>query len=227
MLPHLEKSGKAHSADAIDIGSRFDLELITRPGIRFPPLFKKSLRVWLVLGGVGKRSRRTFGAVWCEEWNDKMLGEVPIQTINEYMEYSKRVLEDAVGNQSELGSVYSNNIPPFPTLNPAHSQVIICKHSFNSAKAANVALFRDLLCTNKFKNKPVFGYALPRDRLASPLIAQVRMFKGKYYLVLTAMRSDSTSKKKEADRINWNDLRDFLKEAKTMWDGEVIWGNLA
>ncbi len=224
MLPHREGGSENPSpALAIDTGQWFELALITRPGIELPLFFKKSLRVWLVLGGLGKRSRRTFGALWTTKWNESLLGKVRPQSIEDYTEYVRQVVQNAVGDPSKFQSIYgSGEIPPFPTLNPSHSQVLICREAFDSAKDANKALF-GILRSNKYRpNEEVFGYSSKKERRASPLIAQVRRFRGDYYLILTAMRSTGGEK-----RVDWRILSSFMKDAKAEWSGETVWGGLS
>jgi len=81
------------------------------------------------------------------------------------------------------------------------------------------ALFTNLLRTPKYipHDERSFGYAMG-GRRASPLIAQVRKIGDKYYPVLTVMRS-----KPDKD-INWHVLNDFMKDAKSRWQGIDVWG---
>lgn len=224
MLPHREGTDKNPSpALAIDINQQFKLDFITRPGASLSPSFKKSLRVWLVLGGLGKRSRRTFGALRVTEWEQKLLGKIRPRTIEEYTEYVRQVLQDAVGDPSTLQSIYRRDeIPPFPTLNPSHSQVLVCQEPFDSAKDANKSLFRILRSDEYRPNEKVFGYSSAGERRASPLIAQVRRFGRNYYLILTAMRSSGGRK-----HVDWRILSSFMNDAKAEWNGETVWGGLS
>ena len=55
-------------------------------------------------------------------------------------------------------------------------------------------------------------------RRASPLIAQVRRIGGHYYPVLTAFRSEPSS------RIDWNVVRDFMRDAQSRYSGIHVYG---
>ncbi|HRE46686.1 MAG TPA: type III-B CRISPR module RAMP protein Cmr1, partial [Aggregatilineales bacterium] len=60
MLPH-RSNGKS-LAKAFKQGQTFDLQVVTRPGVKIPNAFQRALYTWFLLGGLGKRSRRMFGA---------------------------------------------------------------------------------------------------------------------------------------------------------------------
>jgi len=64
MLPHRpDKKGQSWQ-EAISPGQKLMLEIVSQPGNeKIPPTIMGTLGIWLLLGGIGKRSRRMFGAL--------------------------------------------------------------------------------------------------------------------------------------------------------------------
>jgi len=233
MLPHRSESGKRALAPALSEKTRFQLTFLVRPHIEFPADFSNALAVWLLLGGIGKRSRRTFGALqftapmsrvevlkirsraFYKTW-DSTLGD--LQSYKNGLEYT---FEKAFKNVS---FATLKTLPKFPVLHPDHCRVILCKRPFDSAEEANRGLFA-LLRSPTFRPtdgvyQAAFG-GVSKERRASPLHAQVRKLSGKYHLVLTAMRSQD-----EWERRDWEHLAKFLQAAASEFDGDTVWGNL-
>ncbi len=218
-----------------DIGGRFTLELSTPPGVPFPDEVAHAVSIWLLLGGVGKRSRRMFGAVqlhgkpkrskghpvnkadfgWWKLWSD--LQQQPHLFREEqdtHMLITKHVLETHVQHTKRASR------PTYPTLHPRYSRVIVGMLPFETAEEANRKLF-DLLRKPKFREyEEMFGFAAS-DRRASPLIATVRRFDEAYYPVLTVMRSPLHKKNKSE---NWQIVDEFMDESETVFQGETVWG---
>lgn len=218
MLPH--RSSNRSPQPAIEEGGQFKLDLVTRPGIKFSADFIRILGVWLLLGGIGKRSRRMFGAFgfqWLEQQNiTQTLGFAAISTPDELAAAINTVLKKAVGEQPPV----MQNIPAFPTLHPAHSRVVVGRRGYDDGEAVMTSLFQDLLRTDTYRaQEKSFGQAMG-GRRASPLIAQVREIGGKFYPVLTAMRA------KPDQNIRWEVVSRFMQDAKRLWNGIEAWGTL-
>ncbi|GAB4548626.1 MAG: hypothetical protein OHK0023_12020 [Anaerolineae bacterium] len=218
MLPH--RSSNRSPQPAIEEDGQFKLDLVTRPGIKFSADFIRILGVWLLLGGIGKRSRRMFGAFdfqWLEHQNiTQTLGISRIRTPDELANAITTVLKKAVGEQPPA----MQNIPAYPTLHPAHSRVVVGRRGYDDGKAVMTSLFQDLLRTDTYRaQEKSFGQAMG-GRRASPLIAQVRKIDGKFYPVLTAMRA------KPDQNIRWEVVSRFMQNAKHLWNGIEAWGTL-
>lgn len=202
MLPH--RAEKRSPQDAIRAGSELTLELVTRPGIKMPRNAYEAAYLWMLLGGIGKRSRRMFGAFKSEK--------VLPADVTHWAEGIKDRLNKNIDASAQLTMT-----PAFPTLHSQFSRVIIGMEPFKSAEEANRQLF-GLLRSEKYRDRREFGY-VEGGRRASPLIAQVRKFGEQYYPVLTAMFSQEPG-----ERMDWTILDNFLKDAMGQWNGVQIWG---
>lgn len=213
MLPHREfGGGNVSRALAITANQRFSLQLVTRPGVDLPADALNALKVWSLIGGTGKRSRRMFGAVRLSS-KDEAWYATP-QTVDELIALTGTTLKAVIGAPPKRAS-----IPDWPTLHPQHSWVVIGREDCGSAKEANQALFGLLRDTHRpYRNESdTFGFATG-GRRASTLHAQVRQIGDAYYPVLTALRSQPEQ------RIKWKVLADFMNEATRHFNGETVWG---
>lgn len=210
MLPHRSTERDRSPQEAIQPNSEFGLELVTRPGMKVSSRLMNAAFVWLLLGGLGKRSRRMFGS-FSVEWAGNMLSEKTPDGLAAFI--NKRI-----GMQIKTPSPRPT-IPDFPTLHPDHSRIIIGTTGYGTQREAVTVLFRNLLRSDNYRAvERSFGYAM-NGRRASPLIAQVRDLNGKFYPVLTAMRS-----KPDRD-IQWSKVVEFMEDARALWNGIEVWGN--
>lgn len=206
MLPHKNTEHERSPSWAIQPEWKVKLELVTRHG-DLPQEALHALHVWALLGGLGKRSRRMFGAFKLSKGGAPNYDspEALITVIRQTLEAAGCNASTAVG------------VPDFPTLHPKHSWIIVGKRGYEDYEEAVVSLFRDLLRNSTFRPKQdSFGRANPRR--SSPLIAQLRRINGRYYPVLTALRA------KPDRRIDWNTVRDFMNAAAQRFNAEKVWG---
>ncbi len=216
LLPH--RDSRRGRASAIAEEQKFTIACSTPPGVPFPSLFKQTLAVWLLLGGLGKRSRRMFGGVYLR--NVQGDGDANLERLaaadiwEEWVDTAKEILH---------GIESTRNIPSpsFPTLHPNHSWVMIGHRPYRDAEEANVELFHRLLRHADYRNhgEKLFGRAMG-GRQASPLIAQVRRIGDELYPVLTYMRTSRYPKSRDIATLN-----EFFDDAKRLLDAEVIWGS--
>lgn len=224
MLPHRRGTDKPPSpAPGIKIGQQLLMTCSTRPGVAFPEGFIEALITFLQLGGVGKRSRRMFGAIRLikvEKSENFPAERLPRpKTPEDYAQWIRSELERALPANKPLANWLPE--PSFPTLHPRWSQIIVGQLGFTSAEEANRTLFLDLLRTNEFRRyEYMFGFAA-RNRRASPVIAQVRRMNNEYYPVLTAMRSPIRPPNANSD---WSIVDRFMEAAKEKFDGILAWG---
>jgi len=210
-LPH--RTERRSPAPAIPLGYSASLEVVTRPGVIIAPDAWAALKVWALLGGIGKRSRRMFGSI-----DVQSRGEpgwfAPSASADGLMTTIRETLTSAVGAHGTMVK------PNFPTLHPDHSWVIVGTKTYSDPEQANMDLFRDLLRIPHFRSKEqTFGQAMG-GRRSSPLIAQLRRVgsDGEVVPVLTAMRSTP-------DRnIDWGHMKDFMKAAERYFEGQTVWG---
>lgn len=218
MLPHREfGGGKVSPALAIREETPFTLMCQTRPAVKMPELVDQALAVWLLLGGVGKRSRRMFGspglrgASGVEESNLLAWAAQPIQSPDELQNRVQQLLSQIIGDGGPLHS-----IPSFPTLHPRFSRVVVGGDDLGSAKDANQKVFGLLRGKYKQYGDDYFGRAMG-GRRASPLIAQVRRLGDGYYPVLTYMVSKPM--KPDLSVVNR-----FMNDAEKEFGGKTVWG---
>jgi CRISPR-associated protein Cmr1 len=223
MLPH---KGKNPSKRGIDESAQFWLDIVSRPTLAFDdPLWaemRNIISVWLLLGGLGMRSRRInggFDLVNYEPFEENMKPKwwnEPHETVQDLIDVIKNQINEVVPPNKAAPS--SGGLPKFPQLHPEHSQIMVCKKPFNNSADADKALFSSNLLHNpKYHNKSVFGGISPRR--PSPLIAQTRLVNDQVYLVLTAMRSKPP--------VNgWELMKDFLDDCERQLQGKTVWGGL-
>jgi len=212
MLPHKANPRERSEAKAIPEGYSAALELVTRPGVPLPNQALTALQVWALLGGLGKRSRRMFGAVDVRLREGAIEWLPPLNSADAYAQ----TIHDVLTHVVQPGALTAD--PAFPTLHPKNSWVLVGKETFADPIEANVALFRDLLRIDQFRaHEQTFGQATG-GRRSSPLIAQVRRTTDGYIPILTAMRS------KPDRNIKWNILCDFMDAATNRFAAVTAWG---
>ncbi len=206
MLPHKDGERERSPSWAIQPNWQVSLELVARKGA-LPERALHALHLWSLLGGLGKRSRRMFGAFKlsgddapCYNSPEELIGAI------------KQTLNKAIAQVNPMP-----DIPEFPTLHPKHSWIIVGKRGYDDYEEAVISLFCNLLRSPRFRPyQDSFGGIHPRR--SSPLIAQLRQIDDKYYPVLTALRAKPDSK------INWNVVRGFMEAATRHFDAEKVWG---
>jgi CRISPR-associated protein Cmr1 len=237
MLPHRigENRGRRAPAPALAPETHFQLQVITRPNEMLSREMADALALWLLIGGLGKRSRRLFGAfelteplgidvkaqfgeaVWHDTWSRQ------IASVKTYIDALRKYTLKKIF-KGKAAAPLNGTMPRYPTLHPEASRIVVCKQPFQSYHEANEALFGKLRSREFNPDDPSYQAAFGgvyRERRASPLHAQVRRFEGSYHLILTAMRSQA-----ERERRNWKLLNQFMDKAVEDWSGEDVWGKL-
>lgn len=228
MLPHRSQGGSGASPsaelEAVKSDTNMELCFITRPGVDvFPQKFAPALSLWLLLGGLGKRSRRMFGAPHIRKITaqpETLLKEAWWTELPRTQERFVDVLKERLTDYLPVGELPSSpDVPSFPTLHPSHSWIIVGKERFRDYEEANRELF-SLLRNEKYRpHSDYFGFVRGSQRRASPLIAQIRQFEDHCYPVLTFMRS-----RPYPQNVNWKIVNEFMKDAIDKFDGEIVWG---
>lgn len=214
MLPHRSTRRDQSPAYAIPPKQRCTLYLVSRPGLNVPQLASRAAQVWFLLGGLGKRSRRMFGA-----FNALIKGEQPA-TADQLVKLTEIKLHSFLPDPSKVANTYPpGQLPEFPTLHPAHSRVMVGSRGYDEVEELMTELFQRLLRTQRYRDNRVFGSAMG-GRRASPLIAQVRKVKDSYYPILTVMRSQRRGER----LLDWHLYDDFFSEAEQLFEGKTVWG---
>jgi CRISPR type III-B/RAMP module RAMP protein Cmr1 len=214
MLPHRENSGGNVSSVMALTAARYQLRLTTRPGKPIAEGAWNALQLWSLLGGVGRRSRRTFGAVDIRkmEGNPQDWYTYP-NTPEAWAERIKEIIQ-------KINPPTASSTPAFPTLARNYSRILVGTEGFATQKEANQHIFRALLRNKTYKPKERTFGSVQGGRRASPVHIQVRKINDGFYPVLTAMWSlpDRGMEKKV--------MSDFMNDAKTELKAIDVWGDL-
>jgi CRISPR-associated protein Cmr1 len=212
LMPHRSDTKSQSLALAIDEAQRFEVQLVTRPGAKFTRSIFAPMQVWGLLGGVGKRSRRMFGAIYVPG----LFEEGDPTTIEGFSDLIPKILgaKFACGDPATLQGVY-RQAPAYPTLNPRYSCILVGQASVESATEGNRQLFGLLRSKRYLQHERVFGYA-SGGRRASPLIAQVKKVGDELYPVFTLMRSSDNREVKV--------LNDFMRDLRAEFGAQIVWG---
>lgn len=224
-VPH--SSQRRFQSKALVPETYFELRYITPPSMRYPTELSHATSLWLLLGGLGRRSRRMMGSVQMEMRPKKKTLELDELSFPTWWRNWEKIqvrpdqlpklvataLETCFLNQELLGNI---NLPSFPTLHPRYSRILVGQQSYGTAEEANIAFFNVIRQTTYRAHEDMFGHATG-GRHASPVIAQVRLFDGKYYPIITAMRSSTL-------RGDWEIVDNALNELKDKLECEEVWG---
>jgi CRISPR-associated protein Cmr1 len=212
MLPHREGGSNPVSPAKAIIEATYRLMLVPRP---LQPLDKavwQGFKLWSLLGGVGRRSRRMFGGVSVSAQSDVTQAQwyAPPQTPQDIADTIKALLKE----QKPV-----NQTPEFPILAPNKAWIVVGQEAFGSAKEANQAFFR-VLRNNKYRAKSNnFGSVRP-VRFASPVHAQVRRIGNDYYPVITAFLAKPRAVRDFDEKL----LGDFMKDISDEFNAIQAWG---
>ncbi len=232
-MPH--NSDKENvTSPAIDINQAFELTLLARPGAIIAEEALHAVRIWLLLGGLGKRSRRMFGALDVVDWDPRFwFNYAKPTTAMEYASLVKICLDKATHPMAAYGKL----LPEFPTLHKQFSQVFISDDDRVQDDSENAMsyLFKQHLRNSEkpfAKNYDVFGYA-GRDnygetnRRASPVIVQLRALEHAHGIslhpIVTAMCSEFDTP--PGRNMNWDLFKQFLSEYKAALQCVPAWGD--
>ena len=224
--PLLHNPQKTFTFSGIKPGETFSLEVVPRrPYESVSPIVISTTALWLLLGGVGKRSRRGFGTLRLQNevasfpftpkvYKDASELETTLRRVIEQAEAETRNLTSAL----KVASGTFGTPPAFPILRPDHTKILLCKQQFASWEDA-MRDFWGLLRSNRYRDDAVFGFAGSGRRQASPLhLRIVRTDKG-YHLLMTAFRSCFAGSSPD-----WTKLQNFLNDCAQKWEGIWIMG---
>lgn len=228
-VPH---SSRVRFQSQAMVNTEFELRYIVPPAVPYPTQLSHATSLWILLGGIGRRSRRMMGSVqlasrpkkksldmselalpaWWRNW-DKLKNRPDL-----FPRLVAQAIELAYSDLPENSKLIDGgNAPDFPTLRRRYSRVLVAQQGYRTAEEANIAFFR-VIRQNRYRaDEQIFGHA-SNGRHASPVVAQVRYLGDAYYPIITAMRSSSL-------RGDWSLVDDALNQLKNDMKCEEVWGN--
>jgi CRISPR-associated protein Cmr1 len=222
--PLLHNPQKTFTFSGIKPGETFSLEVVPRrPYESVSPIVISTTALWLLLGGVGKRSRRGFGTLGLQKATEDFPFTPEVyQNAANFQRTLDQVIREAQTEAQKLTSTLKiatdvpGTLPAFPILHPDHTRILFCKHQLATWEEA-MKNFWDLLRSEKYRDDRVFGFAGGAGRQASPLHLRVVKIGSKYHLLMTAFRSRFAS-----SPPNWTKLENFLNDCAQSWQGTWI-----
>ncbi len=234
LIPGIGDKGNRSDAEAYAENTAFTIQLVTRPGMQFERDLLKALTTWQLIGGLGKRSRRTFGALQHTKWEssqDAIFPKACSWWQCNLRNYSVEQYADVLRNHFDWvfkDTAYTDH-NRFPALILLTSRIVISGETYKTAREANQEVFRLIRSKHhkaagrtyyEWKNQgPFGGVGRPLGRLASPLHIQVRQLNDGYHLVLTAIANALQENHRAV-------LRQFMKDAVDEFKGISVWGKL-
>jgi CRISPR-associated protein Cmr1 len=224
--PLLHNPQKIFTFSGIKPEETFSLEVIPRrPYESVSPIVISTTALWLLLGGVGKRSRRGFGTLRLQNevesfpftpnvYKDAKEFKRTLQQVIEKTRDEARNLTSAL----KVASGTPDTPPAFPILHDDHTKILLCQQPFDTWKEAMKA-FWGLLRSNSYRDNRVFGFAGSGGRQASPLHLRIVKTDEGYHLLMTAFRSRFAG-----NSPDWKKLQDFLLDCQKKWQGTWIMG---
>jgi len=193
-VPH---STKKFKFKGLDINQQFSIVLSGKNDI---VIYKEILEVALLLGGLGKRSRRGFGSIHCKSWdflNTRDLNHFILKTLN------------AIKNDFETKE---NNI--FRKTNCNANYPFIEGVSLGTQeKDINILLKKIGQATHDYKD-PSLGYAGKYNnstiRMASPIYVSIARVNNRFVPVITTLNSAFPSSYPKYDFSKRNNFKDSL-----------------
>ncbi len=229
--PLLHNPAKHFTFLGIKPAQTFSLELIPRLShAQVSPVVLSVTALWLLLGGLGKRSRRGFGTLRLRQGPEDMpLSPNAYKDVEEFekaLRQSINKAQDEFKNHIGTNHIRALNIaqgtpetlPIFPILHSNYAKILLCKQPFPSWEEAMKAFWRELRST-PYRDNPVFGFAGSAGRQASPLHLRVVRIEENYHLLMTSFWSQFAGKSPE-----WKNLHDFLTNCYKKWNGTWIMG---
>ncbi len=227
--PLLHNPRKRFPLLGIKPGATLSLSLEARPpAVQVPDPAFAALLVFLLLGGLGKRSRRGFGSLAlrsAEEgfpWHPncyKTAGDFKL-ALSSALEWGQAKVQSWL--QAKGVAITSpSNSPNFAILHPSHAKVLFCQQGFSRWEEAMKA-FWGILRSNSYRDQRVFGFAGKPGRQSSPLHLRIVRIGQGYHLLLTAFRT-----RFKKDQPDWGVMQNFLNECQKKWSGHWCFGGSA
>ncbi|RLI60785.1 MAG: type III-B CRISPR module RAMP protein Cmr1, partial [Candidatus Thorarchaeota archaeon] len=223
--PLLHNPSKMFTFQGIKPGQLLTMTLLPRPPHRtIPEAACGALLVFLLLGGLGKRSRRGFGSFIARS----ISGEFPLQLpdysdANRFAKQLPSLIQQAIEVIESFAQILKLDTgtpitpPQFAVLHNKQSKVLFCKKPFPKWEEAMEAFWK-VLRSDSYRDNHVFGFTKV-GRQASPLHLRIVKLGEGYHILLTAFRIRFVSQ-----QPSWEVMQKFLEECKQKWEGEWAFG---
>lgn len=222
----IHNPGKLFTVQGIMPGKLLTLILAPRPPYHsVPEVVCGALLLFLLFGGLGKRSRRGFGSFVVRSSNDGFPTRLPdYSSADEFCKQLPLLIEQAINlakfHMETLGLNCGtlDNPPRFAVLYDLHAKILFCKKPFRSWEEA-MKSFWNVLRSDRYRDNRAFGFAGNAGRQASPLHLRIVKLGQDYHILMTAFRLRFAGQ-----QPSWEVMQEFLNESKQKWDGEWVFG---
>ena len=224
--PLLHNPNKLFTIKGITPGKLLNLTLAPRPPYcSIPEVVCGAFLLFLLFGGLGKRSRRGFGSFVARSFSEGFAVSLPdYSTANGYSERLSSLVNKAMDlgrshlRKLGLSSGTLSNPPRFAVLHDQHAKILFCKKSFGSWEDAMKSFWK-VLRSDPYRDNRVFGFAGNAGRQASPLHLRIVKLGQNYHLLITAFRVHFAGQ-----QPSWGVMQEFLNESKEKLNGEWVFG---
>ncbi len=182
------------------------------------------LLVWLLLGGLGKRSRRGFGSFMLASASQNFpLAPSDYASYVTFAEKLQVIMRHALAKAEAFARELQLDIadpldpPQFPILHQRYAKVLLCEKPFSSWEEAMKA-FWELRRSNEYRKNRVFGLA-GNERQASPLHLRIVKVGEGYHPLFIAFRMRFAG-----EQPSWQVMQNFLDECRKRWQGRWVFG---
>ncbi len=225
--PLLHNPGKTFTLQGIKPGQKITLTLLPRlPSASIPEAALGALLTFVLLGGLGKRSRRGFGSLaFCSAEKNFPLPLPDYSTTENFLQRLPDLIHAArkavMAFLQTLGfdRADPSALPHFAILHEQHAKVLFFKKPFQSWEEA-MKSFWSLLRSNSYRDNPVFGFAGSSGRQSSPLHLRIVKVGGSFHLLITAFRVGF-----QKNQPDYAVMDRFLCECQKKWEGKRIFGS--
>ena len=193
-VPH---STKKFKFKGLDINQQFSIVLSGKNDI---VIYKEILEVALLLGGLGKRSRRGFGSIHCKNWDfadSNILLDFSLEKLNA-VKSDFEIKEKKILRKTKCATTY-----------PFIQQICVG----TKKKDINTLLQKIGQATSNYKN-PSLGYAGKYNndtiRMASPIYVSIARVNNGFVPVITTLNSAFPSSYPKYDFSKQNNFKDSL-----------------
>lgn len=225
--PLLHSSSKTFTFQGIKPGERITLTLSSRPPHdSVPDAAWGAFLIFVLLGGLGKRSRRGFGSLIVRSASNEAPMQPPDYS-SDLINFSKqlpslihkvrRATQSFLQTMGLKGSD-PNSPPHFPILHEQHSKILFCKQPFQNWEEAMKAFWR-VLRSDPYRDNRVFGFAGSAGRQASPLHLRILKLGNSYHILFAAFHVRFAGSSPA-----WEVMQRFLDHCKEQWKGDWAFG---
>jgi hypothetical protein len=224
--PLLHSQSKTFTFQGIAPDKTLTITLAPRPPHRaIPEAALGSVVMFILLGGMGKRSRRGFGSVVVRSVEIGFpLQPSAYMTADAFSIRVSSLIKEAISKAESLVQALEirvgtpSSLSSLPILNEQHAKVLFCKMPFEGWEEV-MKEFWKVLRSDRYRDNRIFGFAGNSGRQASPLHFRIVKIGSVYHILLTAFRLRFSGQ-----QPSWGVMQRFLEECQQKWNGEWALG---